>query len=82
MSKTGKLLTKLQNARNTFPWKDLVVLLYQLGYEKQEMSGSRVRFYNAEIDSMMLLHKPHPENEISGGALKFVKLALEQEDLL
>ena len=46
------------------------------------MAGSRVRFYNEKIDSMILLHKPHPENEIKGGALKSVKTILKQEGLL
>ena len=46
MGKTEKLLEKLGNSKNTFPYKDLVVLLSQLGYEKFEMAGSRVRFFN------------------------------------
>lgn len=82
MTKADKLLTKLKNANNTFPWKELVSLLARLGYVRQEMAGSRVRFYNADTGSMILLHKPHPENEIKGGALKAVKQILRQEDLL
>jgi S-adenosylmethionine:tRNA-ribosyltransferase-isomerase (queuine synthetase) len=31
---------------------------------------------------MILLHRPHPENEIKGGALKAVKQALKQEGFL
>ena len=60
---------------------NLVVLLSQLGYEKQEMAGSRVRFYNASSQHIILLHRPHPENEIKGGALKAIKQALKQEGL-
>lgn len=82
MSKTEKLLTKLRNANGVFAWKSLVTLLTQLGYEKQEMAGSRVRFYNPELESLILLHKPHPENEIKGGALKALKQTLTQEGLL
>ncbi|MBL0709843.1 MAG: type II toxin-antitoxin system HicA family toxin [Colwellia sp.] len=82
MSKLEKLLVKLSNARKVFAWTDLVTLLAQLGYKKQEMAGSRVRFYNVELDSIILLHKPHPENEIKGGALKSVKATLIQENLL
>ena len=82
MGKSEKLLAKLDEARNTFPWRDLIVLLSQLGYEKQEMAGSCVRFYNASTHNMILLHKPHPENEIKGGALKAVKQTLKQEGLL
>jgi predicted RNA binding protein YcfA (HicA-like mRNA interferase family) len=82
MTKLVKLLNKLNNSKNTFVWTDLVTLLAQLGYTKKEMAGSRVRFYNEKIDSMILLHKPHPENEIKGGALKSVKTTLKQEGLL
>ncbi len=82
MSKAEKLITKLNNSKNTFSWTNLVSLLSKLGYEKKEMAGSRVRFYNAKSDSLILLHKPHPESEIKGGTLKAVKQVLKQEDLL
>ena len=82
MTKLIKLISKLNNAKNTFVWTDLVSLLTQLDYTKKEMAGSRVRFYNEKIDSMILLHKPHPDNELKGGALKSVKTTLKQEGLL
>ena len=82
MGKQAKLLTKLGAARKVFPWSDLVALLLQLGYEKKEMAGSRVRFYHRGNDALLLLHKPHPENELKGGALKSVKSHLKQEGWL
>lgn len=82
MSKRDKLLVRLSNSNNTFPWSDLVTLLAQLGYGMQEMEGSRVRFYNATTNHMIRLHKPHPENTIKGGALKAVRQALQQEGYL
>ncbi|MCK3657241.1 HicA [Pasteurellaceae bacterium Pebbles2] len=82
MGRAEKLLEKLASAKNTFAWSDLVTLLAQQGYEKQEMAGSRVRFYNNELDHLILLHKPHPENYIKGGALKSVKEALKQVKIL
>ncbi|MCW9698428.1 MULTISPECIES: type II toxin-antitoxin system HicA family toxin [unclassified Avibacterium] len=82
MGKSKKLLEKLTNAKNTFIWSDLLTLLAQLGYEKREMAGSRVRFYHAELNHLILLHKPHPENYIKGGALKSVKDGLKGVGLL
>ncbi|MBE2895520.1 type II toxin-antitoxin system HicA family toxin [Pasteurellaceae bacterium HPA106] len=82
MSKAEKLLLKLVQARSTFVWTDLVTLLTQLGYEKKEMAGSRVRFYHPKTTHLILLHKPHPENYIKGGALKSVKESLKQENYL
>jgi len=61
MGRHEKLLNKLENASKVFPWSDLVTLLNQLGYDKKEMSGSRVRFYHQQNDVLLLLHKPHPE---------------------
>lgn len=82
MGKLEKLLIKLNDARRVFPWNELVALLNQLGYEKKEMAGSRVRFYHRNNDALLLLNKPHPENELKGGALKAVKQHLEQEGWL
>lgn len=36
MGKLDKLLAKLENAKNTFAWSDLLTLLTQLGYEKKK----------------------------------------------
>nr|WP_264302268.1 type II toxin-antitoxin system HicA family toxin [Vibrio alginolyticus] len=72
----------MKNAKRVFPWSDLVTLLAQLGYEKQEMAGSRVRFFNPETNAFLLIHKPHPENELKGGALKSAQAHLKQEGIL
>ncbi len=82
MGKCEKLLAKLNAAGNTFPWSELVALMAMLGYQQQEMAGSRVRFYNNLTGHMLRLHRPHPENTIKGGALKAVRHALKQEGYL
>lgn len=82
MSKCDKLLAKLNIGSNTFPWAELVALMALLGYEQQEMAGSRVRFYNPVTGHMLRLHRPHPENTIKGGALKAVRQTLKQEGYL
>ena len=73
MSKQEKLLRKLANANKMFAWTDLVTLLYQLGFEKVERAGSRVVFIHTETEYTIYLHKPHPENNIKGRALKEIK---------
>lgn len=82
MSKHEKLLEKLKQCSNTFEWSDLVTILTRLGYTLTEMEGSRVRFFNAEKDHMIRMHKPHPENYIKGGALKDVKSQLKDRGFL
>ncbi len=82
MATRDKLLNKLRNASKTFPWNDLVTLLNHLGYEKQEMAGSRVRFYDPKTGHMIRLHRPHPESVIKGGALRDIKNTLKAEGYL
>ncbi|EEH8382718.1 type II toxin-antitoxin system HicA family toxin [Salmonella enterica subsp. enterica serovar Montevideo] len=81
MGKTEKLISKLLNSKKTFDWSELVNLLSSLGYQKKEMEGSRVRFIHPDRN-MILLHRPHPENHIKGGALKAVKTILKDEGIL
>ena len=48
-------------------------LLTQLGFEERNQgktSGSRVGFCRARDDAVILLHKPHPGNQMSAGATK------------
>lgn len=42
MTKQQKLITKLQRG-SAFQWRELEKLMYQLGWDKLEGSGSRVK---------------------------------------
>lgn len=64
MSKSGKLLQRLLSLDGAFSWQDLESLLSQLGYDKREGAGSRVKFDNGNADMMISLHRPHPGNEL------------------
>jgi predicted RNA binding protein YcfA (HicA-like mRNA interferase family) len=81
MSKQEKRLAKL-TAGNTCQWKDVASVLASLGYTQEEMAGSRVRFYHAESGHMIRLHKPHPTNELKGGALRDLRNSLKEEGYL
>ncbi|NOL50144.1 type II toxin-antitoxin system HicA family toxin [Pelistega europaea] len=82
MSKLEKLLLKLQQTRTTIEWREIVSLLVMLGYEKKEMSGSRVRFYHHGTKHLILLRRPHPESYLKGGALRAIRDALVAEGYL
>ena len=63
MSKAGKLLTRFLSKPKDFTYEELRKLLKGFGYEETKTgktSGSRVTFYNAELDDMVKFHKPHP----------------------
>ena len=63
-------MSKLEKAKERIRSKPKD-LLSQLGfkeYNKGKTSGSRVKFYRKEDQKVILLHKPHPGNIMSGGA--------------
>lgn len=64
MSKHAKLLARLLNRQSAFTWPELVTLLTGFGYRLIEGEGSRVKFDMGDPHSMVVLHKPHPGNEL------------------
>lgn len=82
MTKSGKLLEKFKAANGPFPWKELIKLLGNLGFDEIHGSGSRVKFRNRELDLDINLHKPHPGNEVKAYAVKQIQDMLTQEGLI
>jgi len=75
MSKLEKLIERLKSCPKDYTYQELVRVLTFLGYEsisKGKTAGSRVGFYNEKTDSLILLHKPHPGNQLSVAAVKSV----------
>ena len=63
-----------------FKFSDLRKVMNHFGYlesNKGATSGSRVKFYNPETKAVLLLHKPHPGDEMVKAAVdsvvKFLK---------
>jgi len=57
-------------------WADIEALLEALGAEREEGSGSRVRFALHGIRAVF--HRPHPQKETDRGAVKSVRRFLEE----
>jgi hypothetical protein len=73
MSKLEKAKQRILSAPKDYTYSEAKYLLRQLGFEefnKGKTSGSRVRFYRASDQSIIDLHKPHPDNEMDTGAVK------------
>ena len=84
MSKKEKLIERLKSKPNDFTFDDAATLLAFFGYRKSnkgKTSGSRVIFISDKY-SMILLHKPHPRNELKSYQLKQLTHILEQEGLI
>lgn len=65
MSKTEKLLQRFLSKPTDFTFEELARFLKSVGYEEEKTgktSGSRVSFYNSELDDMVKFHKPHPSS--------------------
>ncbi|MCP3891672.1 MAG: type II toxin-antitoxin system HicA family toxin [Desulfobulbaceae bacterium] len=59
MPALSKALDKLQNKPTDFKWPQVERIMLHFGYKLLQGDGSRVKFYNKEKNSLLLLHKPH-----------------------
>ncbi len=65
MSRKEKLIARLLSLPKDFTYDEMRTLLGYLGFEersKGKTSGSRVEYVKQEIT--ILLHKPHPNNQL------------------
>lgn len=81
MSQLEKAKSRLKSVPPDYTYAEARSLLQKLGfreYQKGKTSGSRVKFYRAADDRIILLHKPHPGDRMSQGATNGLKTALER----
>lgn len=85
MGKKEKLMKRILQQPKDFTFAELETLLLQLGFkqdQKGKTSGSRVRFYHADLKIQYLAHKPHPANVIKEKALKDIVIFLQVNNLV
>lgn len=80
MSKLTKAKERLLSMPRDYTYDEARSLLGQLGFiedNKGKTSGSRVEFFREEDGGSILLHKPHPGNEMNlarvKGLIRFLK---------
>lgn len=81
MSRLEKAKERLSVRPRDYTYTEARYLLSQLGFEefnKGKTSGSRVKFYRKRDQRIILLHKPHPGDEMSAGAVKDLATRLEE----
>lgn len=81
MSKLEKAKNRLLTCPKDYEYSEAQQLLSQLGfmeYNKGRTSGSRVRFYRETDGKIISLHKPHPTNVMSIGAIKDLRNRLKE----
>ena len=85
MGKKEKLISRLKTYPKDFTFSEAETLLGYLSYQKKnkgKTSGSRVMFINTYTGSKILLHKPHPGNNLLNYQIKQLIEQLEQEELI
>ena len=85
MSRKGKLIKRLKSLPKDFTFDEMDTLLGLLSFDKSnkgKTSGSRVEYYNKDLDKTIMMHKPHPEKELPDYAVKRIKIDLEKEGLI
>lgn len=73
MTRVEKLARQLMACPRTFRFDDAVRVMALYGFEldgKGRTSGSRVRFYRERDGRMMLMHLPHPGDELRAAAVR------------
>lgn len=73
MSQWEKAKKRILSKPKDYTYTEAKALLKQLGFEernKGKTSGSRVAFYRESDKRVILLHKPHPGDQMDLGATK------------
>lgn len=73
MGKFDKAKNRLRSIPSDYTYTEARYLLGQLGFkemQKGRTSGSRVLFYRDHDNCKIMLHKPHPGDEMSIGAIR------------
>ena len=81
MSKIDKARERLLARPKDYTYSEAKYLLSQIGFEeynKGKTSGSRVKFYRSSDERIILLHKPHPGDVMSVGAVRDLANCLEE----
>ena len=85
MSSIEKAKARLRAMPTDYTYSEARQLLRRLGFEERtqgKTSGSRVGFYRERDNAIILLHKPHPGNQMSLGATKaLANYLIERGDL-
>ena len=84
MTRKEKLLAKLKRRPKDFSWNELTALLRGFGYKEfkpGKSGGSRRRFIHATAPPI-ILHKPHPDNDLKRYIIDYVIEILEREGMI
>ena len=73
MSQLEKALIRISEKPKDYTYDEARALLQKLGFREEnkgKSSGSRVKFFRSTDNTLILLHKPHPNKELPFGAIE------------
>ena len=84
MAQADKIIEKIKAkpTPSNIKWDEVAAALKHLGYKEITNSGSRRKFFNAEKNNMISLHRTHPGNEVKPCYIKDVRETLEEIGLI
>lgn len=82
MSTIDKLIERLIKKPHDFSYQELKRVLKSFGYLEKQASGSRVIFYNDQLDHAIKLHRPHPRPQLKRYQLELVINELKHKNLI
>ncbi len=86
MGQFEKLQKRILEIPKDLTYDELKSYLLGFGFVEQNKgrtSGSRVRFYRQKDETVILLHKPHPQNIVKTYTIKdVIKCLKEKGDIL
>ncbi|MBL0419014.1 type II toxin-antitoxin system HicA family toxin [Ramlibacter sp. AW1] len=84
MSKPEKILERISRrpAVADIRWAELKTALEWLGFRPISGSGSRMKFFHADKNVLISLHKPHPAPEIGKKTIDDIRDSLQQNGFI
>jgi predicted RNA binding protein YcfA (HicA-like mRNA interferase family) len=85
LSSKDKLVKKLKSKPKNLTWDELIRLLGYLGFEEKaqgKTTGSGRKFFNARLNIIINVHKPHPDKIIKPYIIKQIVIKLKEEHLI
>ena len=73
MTRVDKLIAQLLSCPSTYRFADFLKVMTSYGFEmdnKGRTSGSRIRFYRSSDGRMLVMHAPHPSDELTAGTIR------------
>jgi predicted RNA binding protein YcfA (HicA-like mRNA interferase family) len=70
MSRKEKLKQGLLSNPSTFKWDDLCVVLKHCDFDMLKGRGSRRKFVHKTTKKLLIIHEPHPSNEVKLYSIK------------